>query len=172
MRSIVYLLLCVPIYAIAQNNSHQQRPEWKAFYDKQATFRTRGTQALTAEYASEKTESCPNARNGVEMGECLKREVSTTQRNYEAYARAIGGLLRLSAPGEASATTSIQTPDMGKEFDLAELAWSKYRDAQCRAVADQYFGGDMAGGAYLSCKQEIARRHMHELESLYGDLWH
>jgi uncharacterized protein YecT (DUF1311 family) len=169
---ILCLLLGGSTCVIAQNERTEQRPEWKAFYTKQNTFRTRGTVALTAEYAREKTGDCNDAKSTVDINECLSREIGKTQKNYEAYVRAIGGLLRLSEPGEPTNGAADQAPDMGKEFDQAELAWSSYRETQCRTASDQYFGGTMRPGAFLSCKQEVTRRHMHELESLYEDLWH
>jgi uncharacterized protein YecT (DUF1311 family) len=170
--TLLCLSLLIPICLIAQaNGGHQQSPEWKAFYAKQDAFRARGTAALTAEYAREKAGDCPNAESRMQIDTCLQTEAATTQKNYDTYIRAIGGLLRLNAPGEAPEPTT-KSPDLGKEFDAAEAAWSHYRETQCKAVGDYYLGGDMAGGAYLNCRQETIRRHMHDLEVLYGDLWH
>jgi uncharacterized protein YecT (DUF1311 family) len=150
----------------------QLSPEWQAFYAAQNKFRTRGTTALTTEYAREKTGDCPNAASTVEIRNCLQAEINTTQNNYQIYLRSIGGLLRLKAPGDIPPPRAAQPPDIGKDFDLAESAWSTYRDQQCEAVSDQFYGGTMRGGAELTCKQELTRRHMHELESVYRDLWH
>ena len=169
MRSILYLLLCTSIYAPAQNGGHSQdSAEWKTFYTRQTSFRERGTRALEAENAREKSEICPNAQSTVEINECLARELGVTEKNYEDYIRAIGGLLRLKAPDD---TEPVQAPNQGKGLDEAESFWNRYREVQCRVSSDQYFGGTIRPSIFLSCKQDLTRRHIHELESLYKELW-
>jgi len=98
--------------------------------------------------------------------------MKTTQGNYEAYVRAIGGILRLQPSGSEPANPKDTPPDVGKEFDVAEAHWLAYRKAQCSTLYDYYIGGTMRGLAYGGCVQELTRRHMHELASIYGDLWH
>ncbi len=163
------------IFASASSSLGQAKPqlspEWQTFYAAQVKFRTRGTTALNAEYTREKAGDCPNAASTVEIGNCLQAEIKITRDNYQTYVRAIGGLLRLKAPGDIP-LSATGPPDTGKDFDVAESSWSTYRDKQCEAVGDQFYGGTMRGGAELSCKQELTRRHMHELASLYTDLWH
>jgi uncharacterized protein YecT (DUF1311 family) len=171
MRGFIFLLgagTCV----VAQSQHREERPEWKAFYARQKTFRIRGAAALAKEYAREKVGDCPDAKSTFAINECLSREIGTTQKNYEDYVRAIGGLLRLDVPDGATRETSAQVPNMGKEFDETELAWNNYRTAQCQTASDQYFGGTMRPSAFLGCRLNVTRRHMHELESLYGDLWY
>ena len=63
-------------------------------------------------------------------------------------------------------------PDTGKELDIAEAHWAAYRKAQCSTLYDYYTGGTIRGPAYGACVQELTRRHMHELASIYADLWH
>lgn len=171
--SILCLSLCIPVCAIAQGNEHTLSPEWKTYLAEKGALRASGTTALTAEYSREKTRECPDAKNNAQNNLCQSAETEKTQKNYEEYVRAIGGLLRLSPPGvRALDASSTPAPDVAKEFDTAESAWSLYREDQCKALSDQYYEGTMSPGAYLGCKQELTQRHMHELEWLYGDLWH
>jgi uncharacterized protein YecT (DUF1311 family) len=144
----------------------------KAYYAKLDIFRGRGTAALEAESAREKAGDCPNAMNTYEINMCLTAEMKTTQSNYEAYVKAIGGILRVQPPGSEAANPKDTPPDVGKEFDVAEAHWIAYRKAQCSALYDYYIDGTIRGPAYGGCMQELTRRHMRELASIYADLWH
>lgn len=169
--TLLFLLLLIPSSCVAQVEEHPRlSPEWKAFYAKQDEYRSHGKAALQAEYDREKTGDCPKAMTTYEINACLGAENDRTQANYLAYVRALGGLLRLSAPGSRSAGNP-EPPNVGKELDTAEATWVTYRESQCKAGSDQYFGGTMMTGAYLGCRLNLTRRHMHELESLYSDLW-
>src|SRR5664280_1312103 len=131
--SILCLSICIPACAIAQGNDHsQQSPEWKAYLAEKGALRARGTAALTAEYAREKAGDCPNAENRLQMEACLQTEIKITENNYVMYVRATGGLMRLWAPGNTKPTSTTQFPDLGKQIDTAEAAWSSYRDTQCK----------------------------------------
>jgi len=159
--------------ACAQATHHpEQNPDLKAYYAKLDIFRSRGTAALGAESAREKAGDCPNAMNTYDINMCLTAEMKTTQSNYEAYVRAIGGILRVPAPDSEATNPKDTPPDVGKEFDVAEAHWIAYRKAQCSALYDYYIDGTIRGPAYGGCMQELTRRHMHELAGIYADLWH
>lgn len=156
----------------------EERPEWKAFYAKQAALRHRGTEVLRAEDALEGVNACKGAGDKAALDACARREFESTQRNYVDYVRAIGALLRLSTPANeapppvpATPTNGAQ-PDAGRSFDVAEALWAKYRQSQCTALGDYYWGGDIVGGAVLDCRTQLTRRHIHDLADLYADLWH
>jgi len=149
----------------------EERPEWKAYYAKLDTLRSRGTAALEVESAREKAGDCPNAMKTYDINMCLTAEMKTTQGNYEAYVRAIGGILRAVPPGRGPADPKDSSPDTGKELDVAEAHWLAYRKAQCSTLYDYYIGGTIRGPAYGGCVLNLTRRHMHELASIYADLW-
>ncbi len=71
--------------------------------------------------AREKQGDCPNAVSTLGINTCLSHAVDATDRNYRAYVRAIGGLLRLHQPGAGSAPPE---PPRGRELDAAEAAWA------------------------------------------------
>ena len=169
MRSICCLFFCAAACAVAQTKGQSPNgAAWETFYSKQANFRERGSKALEAENAREKSESCGKSQSTLEANKCLALEWEITEKNYKEYAIAIGGLLRLDAPDN---TEPVQPPSLGKRFDQAELLWNRYKEAQCDVSSDQYFGGSIRPSIFLTCKQELTRRHMHELEDLYKGLW-
>ena len=165
-RILLCLLLGIGVSAPAQPiATSQMSPEWKAFYERQKTLRDQATAALTVEYAREKSSDCAHANTTLDINQCLATETATTQKSYEDYLNAMSALLRLKTPGPADPAS---TPDVAKEFDQAESQWSTYRDSQCQASSDRYFGGSIAPSAFLSCKLDLTRRHLHELENLYN----
>jgi uncharacterized protein YecT (DUF1311 family) len=167
MRKTLLLLLCVTTYAFSQsNNNTPENPRSKAYTAKQNLLRTRGSEALTAEYAREKTTPCQAEESSNGKDECMGRDLQVTQRNYESYVKAISNLLRLRDPDDPDAASY---PDRGKELDRAELLWVGYRKDQCQAVSDGSFGGTIQPLISLSCNQDLTRTHMHE--RLYADLW-
>jgi uncharacterized protein YecT (DUF1311 family) len=140
-------------------------PEWKAYYERQKTLQDQATAALTVAFAREKSGDCTHTNNTIEINDCLATETAATQKNYEDYLNAMSALFRLKTPGPADPASA---PDVAKEFDQAESQWSTYRDSQCRASSDRYFGGTIAPSAFLTCKLDLTRRHLHELENLYN----
>jgi uncharacterized protein YecT (DUF1311 family) len=98
------------------------------------------------------------------------KEEKTTEENYTAYIRAIGSLLRLSAPDDRGESVRVQSGRL--PFDNAEDAWRTYREQSCRSMATQWDGGDQAQVAYPDCILKLTWNHMNELADLYSDLWH
>ena len=170
MRNILFcFLLGLSSFAFSQSNGNPpESPQSKAYTAKQKVLRARGSEALAAENAREKTIPCKEEESSNGRDECVGRDLQVTQKNYESYAKEIGDLLRLRDPDDPDAATY---PDRGKEFDRAELLWVRYRYDQCKTVSDGSFGGTIQTQISLTCRQDLTRSHMHELESLYSDLW-
>ncbi len=147
-----------------------ERPEWKAFYASQKTYRSRGTEALAAENVLEKKDECKDAVSTLQIGQCESRLFDSTQQNYISYVRAIGALLRLDPPG-AKTPDEASMPDAGRAFDAAEALWIKYRDAQCESGGNLYWGGTMRPGVILGCRIKLTQRHIQDLAEIYADLW-
>ncbi|HEY6414429.1 MAG TPA: lysozyme inhibitor LprI family protein [Edaphobacter sp.] len=174
MRGFVRALLvcsslCLPIWATPQNNSRPAAsPALKAYQAKQTSLQRRGAKALSAEYAREKAPSCENATDSNSKTSCVGTEFQITDRNYEAYAKAIAELLRLRDPEDPD---SAMYPDRGKEFDRSERLWIQYREVQCQTFGDGFYGGSIQPLEILGCKQDLTRSHMRELANLYKDLF-
>ena len=133
-------------------------------------FKQQGASAVTAEKAREKQSPCHTAQDSIA---CTSDELDRTNKNYLQIARAVGGLLRLyNSDNDAGREINI-----GGDFDTAESAWAKYKDAQCNTVvADEFPETDNNAShgqfeAMTSCKLAVTRRHIYELNAVYGWLW-
>jgi uncharacterized protein YecT (DUF1311 family) len=130
----------------------------KSFEEQKNALKQRGTQLLAAEVARESDEDCSHAGNTAETSQCLRDEGDATNRRYQEYTDVIGALLRLYPP-DLTKAERVDAAETRRNFALAESRWLRYRDAECEAVG------------VLSCTQEVTRRHMKELASLYARLW-
>jgi len=134
-------------------------------------FKAQGASAVAAEKAREKRDPCRAPMSQSDEIPCTADELDRTKKNYLQIVRAVGGLLRLCNSDE-DADRKI---NIGGDFDAAESAWAKYRDAQCEVVADEYPGAeDSPHGqvdAVLSCELAVTRQHIYELNAVYGWLW-
>jgi hypothetical protein len=137
-------------------------------YARQSTPRRQGSEARSREQARSKQHLCAEAGEGgnARIGQCLDEQFKTTQQDYVAYVRSIGGLLRLPPPDEPASTSHGKLP-----FDSAEDAWLKYRDASCTSMATQW-QGNQSSVAYADCRLKLTWNHMNELADLYSDLWY
>jgi uncharacterized protein YecT (DUF1311 family) len=134
-------------------------------------FKTQGASAVAAEKAREKHDPCRVPQSLSDQIPCTADELDRTKKNYLQLARAVGGLLRLhNSDDDADRKINI-----GGDFDAAESAWAKYKDAQCEVVADEYpHAEDAPHGqalATLSCELAVTRQHIYELNVVYGWLW-
>ncbi len=96
----------------------------------------------------------------VEVGNCLVQ----VGRNMEilideSLARALKTATRLDEDSER--------PMAVEALKAAQAAWQAYRDAQCEYVGATYGGGSGTGNAILSCRVELDRARLAELER-YG----
>jgi hypothetical protein len=163
----IVLLLSIPgARADAQNN----KAAWDAFYAKQTKIRQQGREALERQRTQSKGQLCDEAgkseAGGIEIADCLNGELKSTNQDYLTYERAISELLQLPTPDEAGQKTPKRL-----SFDAAEESWQRYRDQTCTSMATQWADvqSSIAAG---DCRLRLTWSHMHELDSLYGDLWH
>jgi uncharacterized protein YecT (DUF1311 family) len=56
----------------------------------------------------------------------------------------------------------------GVSFRAGQVAWQKYRDAQCDMVAHDYLGGTGRASGYLKCLADITRSRILELWGFTG----
>ena len=169
MKLLFFVLMSAPI-VLAQlsiSNPPSNKSAWDVSSANQAAIQQRGTEALTKEKARSKANLCVKAEKegNRAIADCLVVEGKTTEQNYLAYIRAIGALLRRSAPGSSAKNQRLP-------FDAAEDAWHTYREQSCRSMATQWEGGDQAQVAYPDCLLKLTWNHMNELADLYADLWH
>jgi len=171
MRPAIFAVLAFCFTASTTQSSAQESSEQKAFHAKQEILRTRGATALKSEATREQAGDCPNFKTTADLNSCLSRQVFITNRNYQTYTAALRELLQLTDPGIEKSDYPNRPPDIGKKFALAEVAWRRYLDHQCDVLSDTYFGGSGQPTLSMTCTQEMTRRHLYELESLYQEVW-
>jgi uncharacterized protein YecT (DUF1311 family) len=167
-----FCILICPVALLAQSRA-KTADAGSVFDAKQTAMQKAGSDALKREKARSRADLCSDAGaadGNAGISVCLVKEEKTTEENYTAYIRAIGGLLRLSAPDDRGESVRVQSGRL--PFDNAEGAWRTYREQSCRSMATQWDGGDQAQVAYPDCILKLTWNHMNELAGLYSDLWH
>jgi uncharacterized protein YecT (DUF1311 family) len=115
-------------------------------------LRAEAKAAFDREMAREKAGDCKDANTMREIHICLSRQYEITFENYKQFTGVIRALL--ASQGQP-------------EFDQAEAAWQKYREAQCAAAYALFKGGTIAPGTQLSCNLLLVRSHLRELAAVY-----
>ncbi len=164
MRVVV---LCLALTTCAITLAQANHPN-----DPSTRFKAQGASAVAAEKAREKHDPCSVPQSLSDQIPCTADELDRTKKNYLQLARAVGGLLRLYNSDDDDADRKI---NIGGDFDAAESAWAKYKDAQCEVVADEYPEAENSPHgqalATLSCELTVTRQHIYELNAVYGWLW-
>lgn len=164
----VCIFLLIQTLAV-QAGSQNDKAAWDAFHATQAKIRQQGADALERERSRSRAHLCDDAgkgeRGGAGIAACLVNQAKVTHEDYLAYVRSIGGLLRLTAPGD-----SLERKPKRLSFDAAEDSWQKYQQQVCRSMSTQWIDVQ-ASIAYTDCQLRLTWNHMNELDSLYSDLW-
>jgi uncharacterized protein YecT (DUF1311 family) len=168
MRWIIAVLFCASLVE-AQDATSAHRVKRDGSGATRSLYRQQGTNALAKEQARSKANLCTDAEKGgnARIAQCLTDQAKETEKNYIAYIRAVGALLRLTSGPE-----SAQSSQKRLAFDFAEESWQTYRDRSCTSMATQWEGGDQAPVSYSDCRLKVTWNHMNELADLYSDLWH
>src|SRR5262245_56541908 len=88
---------------------------------------------------------CPDAKTTPEMESCLSRELKVAEADLARYL-------------EESNRMIGKEPEAIAALKTAQLAWEKYREAQCDAVYKQFSGGTLAGPSLLGCRLSLTQR--------------
>ena len=119
----------------------------------------------------EKERNCGDEGNTRAIVACLAEEDEMATANYRAYVGAIRSLLGIMGAEEdelpAHTGQPLTSEELVRNFDTAESAWQKYREAQGKAAYDQFKGGTASGPEAGFCELMMVRNHMRELERIY-----
>ena len=97
-----------------------------------------------------KTEPCADAQTQAEMNMCWGKEYKAADTSLnEAYRRFAAKL----------------DDEEKAQLKNAQLAWLKYRDANCDVVADQYKGGTMRPMIAAICLADVTNNRTIELKA-------
>jgi uncharacterized protein YecT (DUF1311 family) len=167
--------MAVIVLAACQGGAFAQtsQEKWKAFYAQVERFREQAQGAFDREMVREKAGDCQKADNTRAIGECLEKEIETTTANYKAYTGALRSLLGIMGadPDDkfwGPTGKPLTSKELVNEFDAAEAAWLKYREAMCTAAFDQFKGGTIVALEAGFCELMLVRSHMREIEKIYN----
>ena len=170
--ALVFLTLAAYVVtAQTPDLSPSSSKEQQKYFAQLEGLKRGGRAAYSDENAREKVGGCPKAMTTLDMNICFTGEVEKTTANYKTYTGALRAVEGLDDPnGSDAADIRGQQSDASKrvkEFDAVEAAWNEYYRAQCTAAYDAYAGGTIAPMMELTCKLQLLRDRMHELESIY-----
>jgi uncharacterized protein YecT (DUF1311 family) len=104
--------------------------------------------------AQEKKDPCADAQSQAEMNMCWGKEYKAADaqlnKTYQDF---------MSKLDESEKV----------QLKSAQLAWLKYRDANCEFVADQYKGGTMRPMIAAICLADVTNARVNELKSQIKD---
>jgi uncharacterized protein YecT (DUF1311 family) len=105
--------------------------------------------------------SCNGNTHEIEV--CVSERLTRHEANLAVYVSAARDRIRRAVAEAPVGASTIQNAP--KEFDAAEIAWSKYRDAECDAVYDYWSQGTIRGLKSLNCRIILTQRHAHTIWS-------
>ena len=171
MRGIIHaFLVCfLPCGTLCAAPQEKGSTATSSYQTKRAAIQTVGANYLQAENDHEKAPYCgEKAESSAEKRICAAVDFQTTHKNYTAYKKAIAALLKLRDPENPDVSNQ---PNQAETFERSERLWLRYREVQCRTVADAFYGGTIQPQILSSCKQDLTRNHLNELDDLYSDLF-
>jgi uncharacterized protein YecT (DUF1311 family) len=98
----------------------------------------------------QKNNPCADAQTQTEMNICWGKEYKAADAQLNAAYREF---------------TSKLNPEETAQLKTAQLAWIKFRDANCEFVADQYKGGSIRPMIAAMCLADVASARTSELKA-------
>jgi uncharacterized protein YecT (DUF1311 family) len=179
-----FAILCLAPLGLGQQSQPAPQkaltPEQQAYSQWEAHYRqlqVQGKQIFDVEMAREKAGDCPNANSDYDFGVCYQKQLEITDANLKSFESTIHDLLapEPQMPGETDthppgpSGPSLTAAQLTAEFESVEQLWQQYRDAACTAAFHQFDGGSGAPSFGMQCRIQIARDHMRELKTIYGE---
>jgi uncharacterized protein YecT (DUF1311 family) len=115
-------------------------------------------------FADDDVPGCENASSNVEIGSCVSAAYQKADEALNAFWPKV--LARIDAADyvpPADRNTWKQT------VIAAQRAWIDFKQADCGAVAYEWWGGSGAGIAETTCLYGHTARRLEQLEERYGD---
>ena len=123
-----------------------------------------GVQAAQPSTNSVSAKSCEDAETTYELRICASARVKEAERLLDQQWQATA--MRFKDLDAAVAQDEKDAPKAFATGLAAQRAWLAYRDAQCRAEYNEYWGGTMAPLAQLNCIDRITRARIAELRQM------
>ena len=113
---------------------------------------------------------CPAATTDVARTNCWKDLANQADAGLNALYHQVQAGIRARI-AEDGAVKEFRERSLEK-LKAAQLAWTRYRDAQCDADEQQYEGGTIAPSIRFECIKELSERRSEELRRTYALYFH
>jgi uncharacterized protein YecT (DUF1311 family) len=114
-----------------------------------ATLATRGTLAIPP---------CPDETT-LGSNRCWSGRLAKADSELARYL----ATARIEVKRRADSPDGPKTADALRQFDVAQKAWSAYRDAECGAIFDYWSGGTIRDLEALACRTHLATLRTHTI---------
>ena len=105
--------------------------------------------------------ACPAFADGGSCNQPNQREA--TNCLSEALSAAKDTLKRYDTAAEQELKASAGSSNSLRDFTAASAYWTRYRDEECAAVADQFLGGTAGVPLYIACATGLTKARTHEV---------
>lgn len=116
------------------------------------------------------SDPCPLATTDEARTNCWEDLATKADANLNAVYHQLQASMRAQI-GEDGNLKEFRERSLEK-LKAAQLAWSRYRDAQCDADEQQYEGGTIAPSIKFGCLKELSDRRAEELRKTYALYFH
>jgi uncharacterized protein YecT (DUF1311 family) len=108
-----------------------------------------------------------NYTNEIVYRDCIQAVLDDSNATLEQVVKAVDAQLQQRIADEKTAMVNELRAEI-VSFRAAQVAWQKYRDAQCDMVAHGYLGGTGRASGYGKCLADITRNRILELWGFTG----
>lgn len=105
-------------------------------------------------YAKNQADPCMNAKTQIEMNECYNQQAKKADAELNVVYRKLMSALDQNSQAKLKA---------------AEIAWIKYRDANCAFVAGVNEGGSVYLTAVSVCTADMTHKRINELKDILAE---
>jgi uncharacterized protein YecT (DUF1311 family) len=113
---------------------------------------------------------CPLATTDMARTNCWEDLASKADANLTAVYRQLQASMRAKIAEDGSLKEYRERAL--EKLKAAQVAWTRYRDAQCDADEQQYEGGTIAASIRSGCVKELSERRAEELRKTYAMYFH
>lgn len=110
---------------------------------------------------------CDKAMSQVEITNCWEDQAQKSEAHLTALYQKIQKAIQAKMAAEDGYMKGYRERALEK-LKAAQLAWSRYRDAQCGAEEQQYERGTIAPSIHAGCMKDLADHRIDELQETYA----
>lgn len=110
---------------------------------------------------------CDKAMSQVEITNCWEDQAQKSEAQLTTLYQKIQKAIQAKMAAEDGYMKEYRGRALEK-LKAAQLAWSRYRDAQCGAEEQQYERGTIAPSIHAGCMKDLADRRIDELQATYA----